>query len=257
MKTLIASLTLAGVVAAAPLSAQTFEYGGTVLTLSYGENDSSSPNGEHRQLSSTTALSYGNFMGEIYIAMTDENFAGNDYATTRTFGLDGLYKFSDSFAAGAYARYNDSDLSGGGENGHNSAGLQMRGMSGPISYEAYIGTNSDKNDFYEDWRSAGLRGAYDISSAVTTYVEAQYDDISTGAGDFDVSAIKLGLTYDLASSAPSLGRPVYLTGEVSRWEGFGIDWNQFLVSVSVPLGNNAAKPAGFRGMRSLYTEYGY
>lgn len=256
MKRTLASLA-ALTLAASPLAAQTFTYGGTVVELTYGENDAGSPDGEFRQLSTTTALSYGAFTGEIYLALTDENAFGGDYATTRTLGLDGYYTVSEAFAAGLYLRHNNSDLSGGGENGHDSVGLQMRGRSGAFSYAAYVGGNDDQNDFYDNWRSIGLRGAYDISAAVTAYVEAQHDDISTTLGDFDVQAVKLGVTYDLASAAQSFNRPVYLTGEISRWEGAGSDWNQFTISVSVPLGNKAAKPSAFGGMRSLYTEFGY
>ncbi|MAM25586.1 MAG: hypothetical protein CML55_09470 [Rhodobacteraceae bacterium] len=265
MKSHFLYLSTAALLVGTGVSAQQFQYDGTTLGLSYSANTFGSGGGEEPRVSALTAVSYGNFGAEAYLAYSKENYQNADFFETNTAGLRFLYSFSDAFAVGIYGQYNTRDrepflvgFTGPGNNNTSHGGIEMRGDYRGFDYVGYFGASNEKNTGGEDWYSTGLHVGRDFSNGLNLFAEVQYDNYqeTTTTIEDDVTAVKLGMTYDIGSALPSVNRPIYLKTEVGRLRSDLLDetWTQGNITVSIPLGRDAPEPPAFRGKRSLATE---
>ena len=265
MKTTFLCLSTAALLAGTGVSAQQFQFDGTTLGLSYSANDFGSGDGEEPRLSALTSFSYGKFGTEVYLAYSEEGYEDRDFFETNSAGLRFLYEYNEALTVGIYGQYNTRDrerfitsLIGPGNNNTSHGGIEVRGDYNGLDYVGYFGASNAKNTAGEDWYSTGLHVGRDFSNGLNLFAEVQYDNYqeTTSTIEDDVTAVKLGVTYDLGNAFASVNRPVYLRAEVGRLHSdlLNEEWTQGNITISIPLGRDAPEPPAFRGQRSLATE---
>lgn len=243
---LVSSVIVAALAIVAPLAAKAqdvfgFTHAGSMVTLSFNLHNGfgSDPYDENYTvfLSARSDYLFGDTYGLGVTASYIQEQYLDEYFSDRLFlGLHPFLRF-DEGQAGLYFQYGWNN-----EWDENESAYGVEGFYefGDFTVEGYAGIYENDGDFNS--QQYGLGGLYQINPSLGVF--ATYRLARLNAEDWTLASI--GATYMIGGAGGSSIPAFYLSGEVSQFGGGFTgdnDWNQFSLTLNVPLGN---------GRRSLF-----